>query len=469
MAARFRLADISQSTLVDLLSGTMKLQYNSWSTRDPAMEGEPPRGRYGGPFVFQRFSPVEEQMTLLGSDTVGNLITGINAISAILEGVRLYNDDPAKGVSYWLEVNADGESPRRALIGGGGASTPTGIGMTPLLEKSKARQQLTLLRHPLWESVTAYAPSVANVSCCGGMMSLTGGGVVPGRIEKLQIQGRNGGGGPLYRFWAGIRPTYQGLTNFNPVWECEASADLTDCSTVADGTASGGYKKRITFATVPTMTGRFSGSLVTHMGGALSKVYVGRYLILARVKVDSGTVANVRFCTSMGTAGAMTKHKTCYSISNTSWRLLPLAVFDIPPMGYQSQIWADDLVMYWHYMVEAERVSGGGNLDMDVFYLIPARHMASVEGAQVQYVVDGYQPVKLYTYENDTHAALWYKNIPSHEYPDSAAAYSFSDWYLPVEGGKLVLVGEREASHVLTDTVDVSLAAYYRWRSFRGA
>jgi hypothetical protein len=50
---------------------------------------------------------------------------------------------------------------------------------------------------------------------------------------------------------------------------------------------------------------------------------------------------------------------------------------------------------------------------------------------------------------------------------DDAVILTARDFYVPIEGTLSVFAGERSASHVLTDTVDILVRYYRRWMSYR--
>ena len=86
-------------------------------------------------------------------------------------------------------------------------------------------------------------------------------------MEYLTLSGFSECGGPIYRWWVGIRPAYQGITGFVEVWECEDGTDVAgDTADYASGTASGGYVKRTTFAT-SGLVERFGITIADVIGG----------------------------------------------------------------------------------------------------------------------------------------------------------------------------------------------------------
>ena len=162
MAEVLRLADITQANTVDLLAGTIHLRTGGWSTQTTAQ--------------LARRALVTEVLNLYGKDTVANLTSGLVTIEKFIELGRRYQADPAYRDSIWLEVNADGEDPRRALVYGGKLQYRALAGMSPMLERGALFANLALDRHPLWEDTSATSDSIGtNVSCLGGHVDIDGG------------------------------------------------------------------------------------------------------------------------------------------------------------------------------------------------------------------------------------------------------------------------------------------------------
>jgi hypothetical protein len=152
--------------------------------------------------------------------------------------------------------------------------------------------------------------------------------------------------------------------------------------------------------------------------------------------------------------------------SDTAWRLIELGEIQIPPSKYPSGgFYGTNALKNFSIDIYAERISGSASLDIDCLYLIPSRHFAFSDGAMVQYVSSDERPLYLVTMEDDSVLALAYQaGIPSVN-----MAPTMRDFYWPVGGGVVVLCGERAASHVLTDTVNVALQVSPRWKGFRAS
>ena len=103
MAEQLRLANVDQTSTVDLLDGTLKLRARSWKTFSAIPNVTYDNMPYGALPRFQHFQPITETMDLVGDDTDTNLITAINEIEAVLEDTLKFHRNPHEQYSWWLE------------------------------------------------------------------------------------------------------------------------------------------------------------------------------------------------------------------------------------------------------------------------------------------------------------------------------------------------------------------------------
>jgi len=465
MAVVLRLANVGQTTTVDLRSGILELVDRSWRTRTAPVEGQYRHTPYGAQPGFSYFGIVVETMDLVGVDTVAHLVGAANDIEEMLELARLFHTDPLRSESIWLEVNADGESARRALLYKGSLQYPTDVGISALLENGTVQASLALSRHPLWEDTVYSSVDEDDISCLGGTFSFSSvAGVCPARLWRTIVRGRNGGGGPLMRFWCGIRPKYLGLTDFTPLWELEDGTAHIDTSEVVDVGASGGKKLQVTFATQTDLIKRAQICVAHLAGGSLnSNDFYGRYLVLVRAKLSgSGTCAVQMKAGYSSYSGVLSPSEIVY-IDNTNWRLWELGEIQIPPGGVLAGVTSG--ARYAEIQVWAERVSGTPLLDLDCLVLIPATHFLYGDGAEIEYVIGATRPATITVREDDLTAAQANFGGTAEAYLD----YLVRDWYLPVGDSMFVLAAERNGGHYLTDAVDVDLSYFPRWLSYRGS
>lgn len=438
MAIRLRLANLAQSSTFNFWDGTFKVQ--NWQSRMAAGQ------------AIETFGLVAE-----GSDA--GIISAENSLADLLYKAERFIKDPLEGTSIWLEANAASETAKRAFVYNGQLVPSMQRNISPLLGKNGAYFQLGLTRNPAWESVASTTGvSASALSVVGGMLSLAdNGGTLDGRLSLLSLTGATVGGA-LTRFWLGIRPTYAGTGTFTPVWECEDGTNGTDATDTADASCSGGSKVRVDFATVATNAMRMFTTVITNI--ATPTHAVGRYLVLVRAMVTSGTVA-MQMRTGYAQSQNLTPHKTVY-ISNTSAELIELGEITIPPFGYRSDVQGTNAVRQFMLQLWAERISGSGSLDLDCFILIPSEHMFYADGAELL-AISGHA-VNFYTFEDEQRVAIHYIS----DYPQANLEYAPTDWVYPKDGGVLVVAAQRDGAQVITDTLDVEYTMYPRWRTYAG-
>jgi hypothetical protein len=293
----------------------------------------------------------------------------------------------------------------------------------------------------------------------------------PARLAAVTVSGRVGGGGPLYRLWAGFRDVHQGSTDFNPVWECENGTLGADAAIAGDPTASpdpaAGAKVRVTFATVSTLANRLG---ITVAQGAVHGSHnyhhnAGRYLVLCRCKVTAGAVAGLQLRAGYANNTSSAPCEEVY-VTNSDWRLIPLGEVTIPPLGYRSAVADVDYVGQAQLQFYAELVTGTPGVDrleLDALCLVPSEHLAVCEGAEVQNVALDPRPASWHVLEDDTTLAVAMRN----GVPALNIEHAETDLYLPLGRGPIVVAVERATQHLLTEVIDFSISYHPRWLSYR--
>lgn len=408
--------------------------------------------RTNGPRVIETFN-------LIAEGTDAQIIAAENQLADHLYEAEEFHADPLRRLGILLRAQANNESSSRtSLIYKGELLTIMQANITPMLGKNGAFYQLALERHAAWETTTT-GPTGANVSVLGGLVSLTDmGGTLLGRLGQLDLIARNGGGGPLHRFWVGIRPVHEGTSTFVAKWECESGTNGTDASDTADASCSGGNKVRVSFATVASLAKRLSMTVTTFI--STPSDLVGRYLVLLRGSVTAGVVA-IQMRTGFSQSESFAPHKTIY-LSNTSDQLLELGEVSLPPFGYRNQVQDADALDQFQFQIWAERISGAGSLDMDCLILIPAEHSIYVSGGSLSYSVGDVNKLSVFTFEDDQKMVLQYSN----DIPRANMEFGHGNWAYPNGGGVMVIAAEREGSQVISDTVDYAIERFPRWRTY---
>jgi hypothetical protein len=411
-----------------------------------------------------------ETIGLVSGATDANIRTTKAQIDDYIERAKLYIDNPVEAKGIWLYVQSEGESAKRALIYDGSTDlVSSSVFNTPLLGRDSAIFRIALLRHPYWENPSGSAVNVNGLSAWGGKGNLgTLTGTTYGRIQRALFTSSTAA--RLGKFWIGIRPSRHGTAQFTTVWEAEAGTPHSpDTSVVADGTASGGSKMQTTFASVSTMYNRFEVRLSNVVGSNFSH-NIGRYLVLMRCKVSSGTTqVLVRLASGWD---RFTTHTEQIIDGKTSWNLVEMGEIQIPPTGNRDGVMTtDDALGYFGLLLSAERLSASGTLDVDGFVLVPSEHIITGDGADVYSGNSGqldYYTAPLYPFseKGDDQYAIFRNPAPVNgiQFVD----YTFTNWQYPIIGGTLVVAAEPwNAGHDLTATVNASLTVYPRWKSYR--
>lgn len=465
----------TDGTYLDILGGTLQVKSASWAPASAGPSGTYKHDLFGSQFTFERYGTVTETMELVGVATAADIRTALTTLSQLAEQCRRWHSDPLEDNAVWLYWQADSESAaRRALLYAitiQFASTP---GLNPLLDKSGIHIRLTLTRHPLWEIEATSTLTQAGISTLGGkwVASTTATGTAPRRLQSTTI--RYEYSAALARVWLGIRPPYEGNTSFVPLWELEEGVMGTDAAVATEAGVSpvgsvADNKVSVSFATVATNAERVSITPARVTGITDAEHMKGRYVVLCRCKVSSGTVAlEMRVGYSGATAANLAPLAPVY-ISNTSYRLIELGEAQFPPAGWRTANGADVSVAcaYTQLSIFAERISGSGTLSLDALVLIPATHYVKLEGASIWYDVGDSTPYDGYilTHENDITEVIGNVNAD----PSSTVAaveHSAREWYFPMDGGIIVMAGEGDSAHVMDETVTLSLVAHTRWTNF---
>ncbi len=411
---------------------------------------------------------VDEVLTLhVPGTTDDNLAANIQSLDAMLVNAERAQDWK-NFKEVWLRSQMVGETgARQAMIKAIRRGKAPVI--DPLARTAHYFRDYTLgvERTALWEGTALRTVSGTGISSLGGKLNYTG--IVGDRPARVALSRVLDTGDALRDFWFGVQSQRLNATpaNFNPVWNLRLTppgnygADTTGGVTNADATAQDGYKVVCTFATVPTLLPRVK--LTTQY---VTNAQPGRYLVLLRALCTSTRVARVRLGAgyNMVTAGGFFNPLPKRTVINsTSWRLYPLGVVDIPVRPNSSIDFSTAGIQ-----IEAESVSGSGNLEMDCGILIPA--------------LDGYMHVKSDVGFNTVSRYFEVYHRPDNEISgkviDVATPASYKpieelhpdhkNWGLEPGNGTIVCAGQLVSSNK-DDTMDLAFYAYERWLTLRGA
>lgn len=444
MAQVLKLTDLD--TEIDLLNGDFKLL-------DEGFTLETGRG-----YIWQNID--------LGSTATDVTVrTTQIRIDQLIEKARSWNPDtddydPVESDPVWLYYQSEGENPKRALVVDGETEIPGSQSkMGPLLGEDAVALRIVLKRKAEAENVIPANPSKATVSSLGGTWEIgSPSGSKDQRIAKLQVDTQTAAFSHQ-QIWFGIRPYYKGISSFNPLWEAEDGSLASNGGTIdADASASGG--SRVTTDLSQTANGGLRGQItIGQIAGSNYDHFVGKYLVLGRMKLSDGTTQVAVEMRSYW-QGSHSSAGLVYIDGTTAWTLIPLGVVMFPPTGNRNSIGSSSTAFQnLGFSIYATRVSGAGNLYMDCFVLIPAEHIVTIRGSRV--TVD---PITLYLYTDlDDHQWALGESTLS----QGGLQPSFESWDYPYGGGLLVAASQADTGHNLTATLDLDMEIYPRWKTFR--
>ena len=402
-----------------------------------------------------------ESCTLFAKDVDANIISSVDVLDGLAESTRRFLKDKAEGDSVWYEIVADPatEIPKRALIYKIEVRPLYTNIYIPTLGRGAAFYELEFERAVAFEDITAIGSTATACNVLGGTITLGAQrGNLPARIQRLNIISSNA----LEEFWIGIRPVGPGVTNFNPLWECENALTLgADTTIVADAAASGTTVKT-TFASGPSMANRFIIKLDDVTASANYHHFVGEYLVLLRCKVDASTTVGVRMFTGYdNTLTAVyqpTYYRPVYGITNQNYMYKELGVISIPSFGYRRMLRNDSLVKNYTIGVQAERTAGSGSnaVYCDCLVLIPYQHFIHISKAEMSAArsVDAYMDElgEINAFMTESNVVLSNMEVQN------------NNWEYPVVGGMLVFAAERVTTSDKADSGTVTLTFRRRYR-----
>lgn len=373
----------------------------------------------------------------------------------------------AEQYSVWLLVQTSAETgSRKALIKSlrrvnTGEISQYGLDSADGYYRRTVTLQLT--RGP-WERHTYSTVSGSGVSTVASYTNttVTVVGDMFARIGYARMLGDGSGSGPLHKYWMGFRTARFGtLANFQPYWSLRKSAafdtDTTGGTTNSDATAKDGYKTITTFATVPTLLRRATIKCTNVTSNEDDQR--GEYKVLLRAKVTSTAVVRVRMADGLYSSPALSA-RLRVKITSTDWQFYEVGNITIPTPGRFGDF--ANMTNNYSIGIDAELVSGSGNLEMDCLCMIPtAEGFVYAEGGAVVNPQD----------------VLYARQLPE----GGAASLSFVS-LVPVGIGTpvvskgvptgalyIVFCAQRSASSVLADTCDISVRYYSRWSDMRGS
>jgi hypothetical protein len=461
-------SDVDSVSLLGYTDG-VELATNGWRPRVAGLEEE----------------EVEETLALrIRGSSHNNLATKVQALDGKLKQIADYFGG-VEQYGVWLRAQLSGEGKARQAFLFGARREVLTAAFGPELNNHYQINEYTLVlkRRPWWEPIDPDAYTVVTplngiggsgsyVSGLAGTSETTIVGDLPARIYKLEL-GADSGNGPFYKFWIGFRSSRLGTpANFAPVWSLRLGTSVSADTTVGTTNASSndpdasdgakdGYKAVCTFATTTALAARVKVR-VQDVAATYPNDQRGTFLVLLRAKTTSTAVCRARLADAFYSAATF-KARARVVISSTYWNYYEMGVVTIPSPERDYSLSADPGYAYlktYTLRVDAERVSGSGNLDMDCLVLIPQEGFVYVDGGNVS-VLGG--------------------NLIAGEEPNGAFYCVQTDLINPYRGGTVkivnglptgsgiaVLAGQRETRSFKTDACFMLVYFYNRWMTLRG-
>lgn len=413
---------------------------------------------------------VHEVITLkLQGTSKDNLATLTQAVDAKIKQVQWWLENPGiERYQVWVRVQLDGETySRQAQIlnitppDKVKVFTPMEIGANYLGE-----YQIGIERTPFWEGSISTPISKASVNALGGKQALTAGlaGDVPARMVRFRIY-PTAGSSNVSAAWIGWKTSRFGTAaNFVGNWKLNNGLYGLDTSAIADATAYTGFRVATTFSVDATLKMRTQVSVgnvsVTH-----PEDQRGTYLVLMRAKVSDSSIIRARIAGSFGLLYPV--YRSRQVISGTSWQLYEMGVLKIPP----SRTYTYHTLSRYMIEVDAERLSGAGELHVDCLCMIPIDDGAIkvTLPSSLSSAVD--QKVAIFQ-AADGQINSWFESSLSNVYY-SALVSPQNTWGIPNDSTAPIAVcaASDPAATGSTNgaTVDFEYTYALRWRTLRGS
>jgi hypothetical protein len=396
-----------------------------------------------------------------------NIRIDVNDLQAVLNRAVLWNNDNLRPDHIWFYWSTEGELVKRSIVLAYELRPVSSFARDLNLVNGTGLYELAITHEDAYEEDAVFTRTSAGVSSLGGKVTLNQlVSTAHGRIAKFVFEASD----TVEKIWLGIRPLRTGAMA-NPVLEIEAGTPLTDTTEVNDAGASGSGNNcaKTTFATNDTLIYRTYSNPVTP---ANFELYVGRYTVLLRAKVDvEDTTIGVQLAISY--KNPTNKHAqieylpvqyfTSETPSRVAWRYIELGSVTIPPAGFRHEL-RDALanVPVWFGLL-AERVEGTGSLYADCYVLIPEEHQVILQ----QGVLSTSEEAYVFTNEDGTVEA--YIGQVASQKTTGRFAPNPRHWAWPWEGGDLVVAAAQDDEHDLSVTANISMYIYPKWRLYREA
>ena len=419
--------------------------------------------------------PVDEVLTLnINATSVDDLADILQDIDEKIIEIKQARD-ATNPYGVWLRAQLTGETnARQAYLLRGRRSNQLRVSSPALWSSALPQYSLGLTRMSGWEaaSPTQIPVSPGAVSGNGGTIAYTLGGVADARVALVTTTAGLG----LDQLWFGIKSDLYGVTpaNFVARWPLyQSKVTASDIATASDSTAAAGTKIVCSFSSSSAM--RYIASPTV---GEIAPTYPGdqrgKYLVLLRAQtsVTGSLLCNVR----IGQGYRVSTDYRSFSFGNREpiggfppipgWVNYPLGVVTIPPVD---SFYTQGLTQVC-LAVQAEKISGTGDLELDSLILIPAEHNIHV-GYSTAVIGVGSAQSLIATRPDLRKSAIVYRPIAT-EYISSADPPDDMNWAIPPGSGVIVCaagLASGIAAAASTVLITPTFTVYPAYSSLRGA
>ncbi len=417
--------------------------------------------------------PVDEVMTIhIPGDDHDGLAENVLALDNEIKKIT-WAQNPRQINGVWLRVQLKNETNQRQAFLLKGKRGPARVTSAAILGSFLHQYPLGLTRMPGWEATSFVTEDHTGIDCLGGMhaLSTVTSGDLPGRIASIRFYPE--GSASLNRFYAGFRTsTYGVAANFQPVWSLhlgQASSRSADTTEEADGDAYDDTRLTVDFSSTTTLARRVIvdvQDVTAHSGDQC-----GLYHVLLRACMSDASTANVRIGFGFDDRSTPTIRNVTYRqlqlVSGTAYTLYEMGSVALPTEPLETVISMANMAI----QIDAQRVTGNGDLHIDCLILIPAdegfvsasslNNLGSSSVGNITRLPNG----RLKGVINRGGYGL-----PDRETID-VFALSEDNWCLPVndEAPYLILAAQGSAGSVKGDTAAIVMQYCTRYSTLRGA
>lgn len=414
------------------------------------------------------YAPVTEQFDLYAGvtdDNTDELHSQWKTLLDFKEMMRRYRANADAQEYVWLYVRTD-QGLYRSLVQKIDIDYPANQ-TNPFLTNDVWYMSVTLVRHPFWESPSPTITNLTPESIWYYKHTYNGGGDVTGRVARFEMDGTRTIGSMHQAYYAGWKSGNRDDTDgWQYYWDLKDGTNGTDATDTAASGSRSGTVVRVSFSTTATLTNRVTMSMSQNTGASTNLHHNrGTYLLLLRYAASGATSTySVRTRYAGLSTGNYITGNTHYIDGETSpgWRLLPLDVVSLPWGVGKMDLsnWdLDTLFGSLTILLDAERFTGSGNLDLDSLWFIPYNNHLVCEDIPISLA----SWTEVQHLPDDRLEAISLSTSGSDSFFESSPTPISRNWGVPNENGALVVVLDNRDQAGLT--VDLFIDAYLEYHS----